>query len=382
MVERAQHDKAAIDPARLSDLIQCLLGEGTVTSWSHQPLEDGFSGFQVVRFQGKAKTKTGHQSWSLIRKVITPDGGSAAPEAWDFWQREVLVYQSGLLTDLPMGLAAPRCLAIDQPETDEFWLWLEDIGTVDGSTWSLKRYGLAARHLGRWNGTYLTQHELPQASWWCGSNVEEQLALAEAGITELPHLRHNPLFVDLLTGNRVERIQRLWGKRATLLAGLTQIPRTFCHRDAFARNLMNRSTVDGHEETVLLDWGTAGQGILGEELVPLFNATLTFVAIPIAQIAELDRLIFTGYVAGLRDVGWQGDERLVRFGFTALAALKAGVANPAIRMPAVARRVAALPPGAEPPRFLNPGGYAQAAAVGHYLLDLGEEACRLHELLA
>ena len=367
------------DLTLLSNVVRHLLGDTTamVVAWTQQPLQDGFSGFAVARFQGHAQTATGEQPWSQIRKVITPSGGSPTPEAWDYWQREVLAYQSGIPVDLPAGLAAPRCLAIDQPKTDECWLWLEDIGTVDASTWPLARYGLAARHLGRWNGAYLTHRALPQDPWWRGTDVAERLALAEAGIAELPQLRHNPLFVDLLTGDRVARIQALWAARATLLAGLAQLPRTLCHRDAGPRNLMSRVRSDGSEETVALDWGMAGQGMLGEEIVPLFNATLTFVAIPIEQIAELDRLIFTGYVAGLRDAGWQGDERLVRFGFTALAALKAGVADPAIKMPSVARRAAALPPGVEPPRLLNPGGYAQTAAVGHYLLDLGDEACRL-----
>lgn len=384
MATAADNINAVGDLTLLSNVVRQLIGDATATigAWTQQPLQEGFSGFVVERFQGHAQTATGEQPWSLIRKIITPSGGSTAPEARDYWQRELLVYQSGLLADLTEGLAAPRCLAIDNPAGDEFRLWLEDIGTVDGSTWPLERYGLAARHFGRWNGTFLTQRALPPEVWWGGTDVAERLALAEAGIAELPQLRHNPLFVDLLTGDRVERIQRLWAERATLLASLAQLPRTLCHRDAFARNLMSRTRLDGRAETVALDWGMAGEGLLGEELVPLFNATLTFVAIPIDQIAELDRLIFTGYMAGLRDAGWQGDERLVRFGFTALVALKAGVADPAIKMPNVARRAAALPPDVEPPRLLNPGGYAQAAAVGHYLLDLGDEACRLRESVA
>jgi hypothetical protein len=37
---------------------------------------------------------------------------------------------------------------------------------------------------------------------------------------------------------------------------------------------------------------------------------------------ELDAACFAGYVAGLREAGWVGDERLVRLGFTAAAALR------------------------------------------------------------
>jgi hypothetical protein len=37
---------------------------------------------------------------------------------------------------------------------------------------------------------------------------------------------------------------------------------------------------------------------------------------------ELDAACFAGYVVGLREAGWAGDERLVRLGFTSAAALR------------------------------------------------------------
>lgn len=157
MIDGEQHNATVVDQTRLNQAVRHRLGDttATVVEWRQQSLQDGFSGFAIERLQGHAQTATGNHPWSLIRKVIAPRGGSQTPEAWDYWQREVLVYQSDLLADLPDGLAAPRCYAIDEVNADEYWLWLEDIGTVDGSTWPLARYGLAARHFGRWNGIYL-----------------------------------------------------------------------------------------------------------------------------------------------------------------------------------------------------------------------------------
>jgi hypothetical protein len=256
------------------------------------------------------------------------------------------------------------------------------MGSQADEQWPLEHYGVAARHLGQFNGAYLVGQPSPTDPWLRKPDVRQRLALAEPGIPQLSTLCEHPLFVQLLAGDRVARIQRLWNEREQFLTALEQLPQTFCHRDAFQRNLLMRRNAQGAQQTVALDWGSCGLGMVGEELVPLFAATLTFVAFDYARLAEMDAAIFTGYLAGLRDAGWQGDERLVRFGFTALAALKAGVADPATKMPNVARRAAALPPNVEPPRLLNPGGYAQAIAVGHYLLDLGEEACRLRQILA
>ncbi len=47
-------------------------------------------------------------SWSLVLKVVSDPGGRDDPTAHNYWKREFLTYQAGLLADLP-GLRAPRC---------------------------------------------------------------------------------------------------------------------------------------------------------------------------------------------------------------------------------------------------------------------------------
>jgi hypothetical protein len=47
-----------------------------------------------------------------------------------------------------------------------------------------------------------------------------------------------------------------------------------------------------------------------------------------AQVGDLERMIFAGYLAGLRHAGWAGDERLVRLGYTISVALRMGVTLP------------------------------------------------------
>jgi hypothetical protein len=220
---------------------------------------------------------------------------------------------------------------------------------------------------------YLVQRPLPQQAWLSSTaDIRLQLALAEPGIAELPQLSQHP-FADLFPDDRLARMLRLWEERQPLLVRLDQLPHTLCHRDAFRRNLRTRQGATGQPQTVALDWAMTGIGILGEELVRLFALTLRFFTVEIWRIAELDALIFAGYMDGLRAAGWQGDARLVRFGFTAQAALLMGVGEPASRLPNVARRIAALPAGAEPLRMLGPG-LAQYIALQHHLLALGDEA--------
>jgi len=368
-----------LELSTLTQMVGRLLADEAVMLYdcSAQPLEGGFSGSPLYRVQGQANTSTGVRPWSLILKVIQPTTGSREPWQRDYWKREVLVYQSGLLADLPGGLAAPRYWGITEQAGEEFWLWLEDLGEEEAPAWPLERYALAARHLGEWSGAYLGQRALPQQPWLSSTaDIRQRLALAEPGIAELPQLSQHPHLAKFLPADNLARILRLWAERQPLLTRLEQLPHTLCHRDAFRRNLRSRQGLDGEPQTVALDWAATGIGLLGEELVRLFGLTLLFFAVEIERIPEMDALIFAGYVAGLRAAGWQGDARLARFGFTALAALLMGVGDPAIKLPRWARHIAALPAGAEPPPLLGPS-LAHNLALQRHLLALGEEACTL-----
>jgi hypothetical protein len=285
-----------------------------------------------------------------------------------------------LLADLPPGLAAPRCLGVETYPGDETWLWLEDVTETGPKAWPLDRYGLAAQHLGRFNGQYLTGKPLPTMPWLANSHIRQRIVDAEATIAELPQTSQSPVFADLLAEDSLERMLTLWAARELLLARLNHLPQTLCHFDAFRRNLLNRPGPTGAAETVAIDWALTGPGVIGQELVALFHTSLTFTTFDLDQIPTLDQLIFQGYLAGLRESGWLGDPRLARFGFAASAALDM-VANRAIKYPNVARRVAALPPEAELPRLLNPGGPAQYRAAERHLLALGDEAVSLLEVL-
>jgi hypothetical protein len=384
MIDEFEKRLKVVDQATLTPLVRRALENESVEvmDWHDQPLEGGFGeSYGIYRFQGKAQSPDETLAWSLILKATGPAIGSQEPSAWNYWKREVLVYQSGLLDDLPGDLVAPRCFGVVEYPGQEFWLWLEDIAETGDGVWPLERYGLAARHLGQFNGAYLAGRPLPEEPWLSPGQFRQRLAMAEAGVLELPRLSQHPLFEGLLPGDSVERILRLWAARERFLAVLDRLPRSLCHHDAFRRNLIAWRGQDGREQTVALDWAMAGTGVIGEEITQLFAASLRFVAVDLARIPDLDAIIFAGYLDGLRDAGWQGDNRLARFGYAATAALSS-IADQAIKWPRIARRVAALPAGAEPPRLLDAGGPAQATAKDLHLLSLGEEAYALIDSLA
>jgi hypothetical protein len=110
---------------------------------------------------------------------------------------------------------------------------------------------------------------------------------------------------------------RLWEERDLFFDALDRLPQTLCHLDLFRRNLFAQKTADGDYQTVAVDWAYAGRGAIGEELVPLVQASVATFEVDLALAQELEDIVFEGYLEGLRDAGWRGDPRQVRLGYTA-----------------------------------------------------------------
>jgi hypothetical protein len=271
----------ALDRAALTGPVRGALGSTTaeIAVWSHDLLYGGMGVTHgtsaVYRVAGTAHDRGETKPWSLVLKILRdptfgPAPGGAAADGWD---REVRVYRSGLLDDLPAGLGAPRCYAIEEsPET--VWLWLEDVADEVGARWPITRFALAARHLGRLNGMYLTERPLPDAPWLMRRLLPARAA-AVAGFWErFADLRGEPMARRIWPGDLADRALRLWGQRERVMAALDGLPQTFGHGDADRRNLFARRGPTGVDETVAIDWAYAGVAPVGAELPSLITSSV------------------------------------------------------------------------------------------------------------
>jgi hypothetical protein len=328
MLEEFATRLAAVDGTVLTPLIQQVLAQPTaeVLNWGYELLQGGFghevSGvYGVYRFRGRALVQGETRPWSLILKASGSATSGHDPTAWNYWKREALIYQSALLATLPPGLTAPRCFGVVEPVDEEVWLWLEDIHDECGRRWPVARYGVAAHHLGQFNGAYLAGHPLPQQPWLTQSLWPDWLPMFNTYLSDLPVWRQHPYAQRVLPADLMPRMMALWAQRERFLHALAQLPCCFCHHDAFRRNLFARQDPVGQEETVAIDWAFAGLGVVGTEASKLCISSLTFLELPATQAQELDVTVFSGYLAGLQAAGWQGDRQMVRCGYTIVAAL-------------------------------------------------------------
>ena len=278
-----------------------------VDSWRCEEVSGGFGGMAggTAIFRFVLQTNAG--SRSLILKVLNERPGES-PRSPYYWKREYELYKSGMLADLPAEtFIAPRVLRL-RDFGDACWIWMTDYDERKQG-WLLEDYREVALRLGRMNGAWLGR-DLPQQVW-LADNWHSAIAPGlEAAFDKLETDLELPLSRLTLPHDAYDEVMGLWRDRQLFMDALAQLPRTFNHNDAFIRNILHSE--DG---VVLLDWALAGRGALGEELVCLVSVSLYYSGYTREYAEQLDEQVFSGYMQGLREAGWTGDEGLPRLGY-------------------------------------------------------------------
>ena len=302
-----------VDRTDLEKILQLALG-GKVQQkdeWKTAPLQGGLEfGSAIYRLQGVAEAVQGPQAWSLVLKAIQPDPQYSDPQGYRYWKREAEAYRSGLLQELPGPVTAPFCYDVCQRPDGSVWMWLEDIRDDLGSPWTVEHYGLVARWLGQFNGAYLAGQPLPGDAWVTHDWLRKYLEHAAPMLDFIRENPAHPVVQKMFPGFTLALTLAMWEEHTRMLKVLDGLPQTFCHQDAFGRNLFIRGA-----QVVAIDWGYAGIAPVGAELAPLIGVAFGLAGVPSSQAHNLDRVCFEGYLQGLSEAGWTPDPRQVRMGY-------------------------------------------------------------------
>lgn len=284
----------------------------------------------IYRVTGRARDRGLGVPWSAMLKVVslgTPGGQVASEDEAHplYWKREALAYASGLLDDLPGGVRAPHCYAVVEIDEGTTWVWLEEVKDTGAGAWGLEQYARAAECLGRFNGAYLAGRPMPDFPWLVRTGSPRGVLKHNAWIRDViadPGTWRHPLMRAAFPVPVVERLLRLWDEREELLSGLDRAPQTFCHLDAWRRNMFLTRGEGGSPGLTLIDWAYPGSATVGTDAGDLFGESFCMAELGDTDPGMLDRAVFESYAAGLREAGWRGEMGTVRFAFTAFCALK------------------------------------------------------------
>lgn len=235
------------------------------------------------------------------------------------------MYQSNILDDLPTGLTGPTCYSADHRSENETWIWLEEL--QDDSHWSLSHFANAAKLLGRFNGQYLAGKPYPNKPWLTQNGSTrgtlQHFQWVKDAINN-PAIWKHAIIRSAFPVPVLDRLNKLWDDSVALLNRIEAFPQTFCHLDAFRRNMFNVTGRFGDGSLALIDWSYAGKGIMGTDASDLASASFGMFDITSVEPKEFFDTVFENYISGLNDVGLQGDRQEFRFAFNILSALKYG----------------------------------------------------------
>jgi hypothetical protein len=141
-------------------------------------------------------------------------------------------------------------------------------------------------------------------------------------IVHAPATWHHPLLRCVFPIPVAERLLRLWEDHVVLLDVLERLPQTFCHLDAWRKNLFAAPEANGQHRLVAIDWAYPGLGTVATDIGDLTAASFSLFGVEPCDPRTLDTVIFESYLEGLWAAGWPGDRRMVRCAFAIFTALK------------------------------------------------------------
>jgi hypothetical protein len=262
----------------------------------------------LYRITGSARVDGAARQWSSVLKICrrpTEEHLARVPPEWRDvylrflrWDREADAYASGLLERLPEGVTAPRCFGVDREEATA-WVWLEDVREEQPS-WSLERYGLAARHLGRLNASRFDR----SAAWFSRELIRhwsDYFSRTTKAILDDERVWSAPAVLNAFAPTAREVLRTFHASRHRWLDALDALPLTFSHVDAFRANMLSR-TRDGRVETVLLDWAFVGEAPIAADAAQLVVASIFYHGDALdPEVLEAE--VLNGYRLGLQDAG-------------------------------------------------------------------------------
>ena len=263
---------------------------------------------------------------SLVIKVVRHGTGSTPDQLWqsgseeshrNYWKREWLAFDSGLLDALPGQLRAPRTALTTERDNGECWIWMEDVTGRTSAALHLEDYSRIAHALGTTQGAYAGGAvPLPDQPWlsrnWLRGWVDVCAHFVETIRDD--DRWHDPRLASLRPLR--SRVSDLWDCRDELLAVADEPPLTLAHWDFWPMN------VYAADDVVAIDWSQVGISGITHDLDQLTLDTVWMHIRPDESLDLLEDLVLPAYREGLRDSGYEISLEQLRRWYAAAAALR------------------------------------------------------------
>jgi hypothetical protein len=274
----------------------------------------------IFRLHGLVKLDNELKPWCVILKIIKPDTAEKDnAEHHNYWRREALVFESGILKEFPDSIYAAEHYWVEEQQDGTVWLWMEYVEGEYANT--VEQFAYIARQLGRFNGAYLTGlRPLPDQEWICRAWLKSWTTASRM---------YAPNMEDYASRVSTEEDRHTWKWYQEILRNLDaaidslqQLPRVLAHQDLSQMNMLLVQQEANGNRLVLIDWQFMSLSGIGEDLGKLYGVNLSLGIIPPDQYIRFQTSVYDAYLEGLREAGWRGNAQLARYGFCLSMALR------------------------------------------------------------
>jgi hypothetical protein len=263
--------------------------------------------------------------WPQLGQI--PDG----PARRDFvsffpWRFELDMHECGIGEILPAGMRTPVLYRARPVDADHVALWWEYVDQRPGP-WQLADYRRAARLLGalaaRRRAGADANRRLPELCrrmppggalrYFAGGKVEQGCLPALQAASTWRHPVLAAARREAADPGLPADLAALGARLPAILDRLDRLPQCYAHGDASPQNLL--IPAGRPDELVVIDWGFGSLLPVGFDLGQLLVGLASAGQTPLADLPEIDAVIFEGYLGGLRDEGYDADPADVRAGY-------------------------------------------------------------------
>lgn len=276
----------------------------------------------IYRVSGSVETSDGEKSWSAIVKVIDIANVPNRETHLDHPERELAVYRTVAFAETDGGMCTPRCFELYEEDGLHF-LWQEDLSSAAPWPWMTEHFLVAARHIGRFNGTRLELTN-PVETWLSrgGLRLKYRNAGMTAAFANLPNIEDHP-FVRQVAPTGIERLMQHWQDGAELFAHLAAFPKGLCHLDCHQKNLFLFTDPEATTKLVAIDWACVGFECVGFDIGYALASAVKWLELTPGEAHRLAEPLLNSYLQGLVESGWDGDENQVRLTYWTVIAMEA-----------------------------------------------------------
>ena len=278
----------------------------------------------IFHVAGEAEKDGRQLPWSVVVKAIGGNEGFTNSPP-DELEREIEVYRSGVFLESRGGFRAARCYLVQEIDDNSTWLWLEDLTEALHAPWPGEQYPVSAQHLGAFNAAWIGQ-SLPDWDWLSSISIRDRWrgAASKAAFEDMPDIRNAPYIKAVAPTGGIDRFLRHWTDGEQLISVIDGLEKGIAHYDAHPKNFFILNHQAETPITVAVDWPKVGTAPLGTDLGLFVYSPLVWLEISADDAKGLVEPIFDGYMRGIRNAGWNGNESLIRMSYLASIGVDGG----------------------------------------------------------